>query len=265
MPDASASQPAKPYYRAVGREVEALRAACRSSLPVLLKGPTGCGKSRLVEAVADELGRPLITLACNDETSAADLLGRWVVRGGDTEWLDGPATRAVREGAVLYLDEVAEARDDVLVVLHPLADHRRELWVDRRSERIAASPGFQLIASFNPGYRRGSKDLKPSTRQRFVTVAMGYPPAAVEIEVLIGETSCDAGVAKRLVAFATKVRGLHDLALPETISTRLLVHAARLIATGMDARLACEVALVQPLSDEHDVTKALIDLAALMF
>ena len=264
MPDASGASTA-PYYRAVGREVEAMRAACRASLPVLLKGPTGCGKSRLVEAMAAELGRPLVTLACNDETSSADLLGRWIVRGGDTEWLDGPATRAVREGAMLYLDEVAEARDDVLVVLHPLADHRRTLWVDRRSEELVAAPGFQLVASYNPGYRRGSKDLKPSTRQRFVTVAMGYPTPPVEVEVLLGETGCDASVAKRLVAFATKVRALHDLALPETVSTRLLVHAARLITSGMDARLACEVGVVQPLSDEPEVTKGLTDLAALMF
>lgn len=254
-----------PYYRPVKHELEAMRAACRASLPVLLKGPTGCGKSRLVEAMASELGRPLVTLACNDETSASDLLGRWIVRGGDTEWQDGPATRAVRQGAVLYLDEVAEARDDVLVVLHPLADHRRELWVDRRSERLVAAPGFQLIASYNPGYRRGSKDLKPSTRQRFVAIALEYPPPVVEAEIVTSETGCEAGVAKRLVAFARKVRDLPELALPETVSTRLLVHTARLIAAGMEPRLACEVGVVQALSDDDEITRPLIDLAALVF
>ncbi len=255
----------KPYYRPVGRELEAVETACRASLPILLKGPTGCGKSRLVEHVAAGLGRPLVTLACNDETSAADLLGRWIVRGGDTEWQDGPATRAVREGAILYLDEIAEARDDVLVVLHPLADHRRELFVDRRSERLVAAPGFQLIASFNPGYRRGSKDLKPSTRQRFVAVSLDYPDPPVEAEILMAEARVDAPTAKRLVTFARKVRDLRELALPETASTRLLVHAARLIGAGMEPRLACEVAIVQPLSDEYDVTTALADLAALVF
>lgn len=257
--------PVKPYYRPVGRELEAVRAACRASLPVLLKGPTGCGKSRLVEHVAVELGRPLVTLSCNDETSAADLLGRWVVRGGDTEWQDGPASRAVREGAVLYLDEIAEARDDVLVVLHPLADHRRELFIDRRSERLVAAAGFQLIASYNPGYRRGSKDLKPSTRQRFVAVPLEYPEPPVEAEILTVEAGVDASTAKRLVTFARKVRDLPELALAETASTRLLVHAARLIGAGMDPRLACDVAIVQPLSDEADVTTALADLAALVF
>lgn len=262
MPDGNG---VTPYYRPVKHELEAVRAACRAQLPVLLKGPTGCGKSRLVEAVAAELGRPLYTLACNDETSAADLLGRWIVRGGDTEWQDGPATRAVRQGAVLYLDEVAEARDDVLVVLHPLADHRRELWIDRRSERLVAAPGFQLVASYNPGYRRGAKDLKPSTRQRFVAVALEYPQPAVEAEILAVESGCDGATAKKLVTFARKVRDLPELALPETVSTRLLVHAARLIRAGMEPRLACQVAIVEPLSDDAEITQPLADLAALVF
>lgn len=254
-----------PYYREVKDELAAVRAACKASLPVLLKGPTGCGKSRLIEAMAAELGRPLVTLACNDETSAGDLLGRWVVKGGDTEWQDGPATRAVREGALLYLDEVAEARDDVLVVLHPLADHRRELWLDRRSERLSAAPGFQLFASFNPGYRRGAKDLKPSTRQRFVAVALDYPTPAIEAEIVIAETGCDAAVAKRLVTFARKIRDLTELALPETVSTRLLVHTARLVRAGMPPRQACEVGVVQALSDDAEVTGPLCDLAAMVF
>jgi len=249
----------------VSGELESVRAAVRAGLPVLLKGPTGCGKSRLVEAVAWELGRPLITVACNDETSASDLLGRWLLRGGDTLWQDGPASRAVRQGAVLYLDEVAEARDDILVVLHSLADHRRELWLDRTDERIVAAPGFQLMASYNPGYRRGAKDLKPSTRQRFVAVGLGYPPPAVEIEILSTETGCERQIAKKLVTLACKIRGLESLALPETVSTRLLVHTARLITQGMDPRLACDVGIVQPLSDEKDITLPLRDVAALAF
>jgi len=263
--DPSGGTRSRPYYRTVSDELEVLRVACGAKLPVLLKGPTGCGKSRLVEALAWDLGRPLVTVACNDETSAADLLGRWTVRGGDTVWQDGPATRAVREGALLYLDEVAEARDDVLVVLHPLADHRRELWLDRRSEHVTAAPGFQLLASYNPGYRRGPKDLKPSTRQRFVAVALEYPEASIEIEIVATETGCEVAVARRLVGFAKRVRTLDSLALNETVSTRLLVHAARLIAGGMEARLACDVGIVQPLSDDAEVVQPLRDLAALAF
>ncbi|MFN7953715.1 MAG: CbbQ/NirQ/NorQ/GpvN family protein [bacterium] len=254
-----------PWYRAVGDEVDTFRSACRAGLPVLLKGPTGCGKSRLVEAMAHELGRPLVTVACNDETSAADLLGRWLVKGGDTIWQDGPVTRAVRDGAVLYLDEVAEAREDVIVVLHPLADHRRELLIDRRDERLVAPPAFQLVVSFNPGYRKGLKDLKPSTRQRFVGIAMDYPPAAVEEEVVRVEAGCEAATAKRLVALARKVRSLDELALPETASTRLLVAAGRLIRSGLAARIACDVALIQPLTDDPETVRALRDLASLAF
>ena len=264
-PDGTVAGAARPYYRSVSGELEALRVAAATGLPVLLKGPTGCGKSRLVEALAWELGRPLFTVACNDETSAADLLGRWIVKGGDTIWQDGPATCAVREGAVLYLDELAEARDDVLVVLHPLADHRRELWIDRHSERLVAAPGFQLLASYNPGYRRGAKDLKPSTRQRFVALALGYPATEIEIEILVAETRCELAVAKRLVALAKKIRTLESLALSETVSTRLLVHTARLISGGMEARAACDIGIIQPLSDDAEIVAPLRDVASLAF
>ncbi len=256
---------AAPYYRTVGSEREVFRRACSERLPVLLKGPTGCGKSRLVEAVAHELGRPLVTVACNDETSAADLLGRWLVRGGETVWQDGPVTRAVRTGAILYLDEVAEAREDVIVVLHPLADHRRELFVDRHDETIVAPPGFQLVASFNPGYRRGPKDLKPSTRQRFVAIAMRYPEAAIETEIVQTEAGCEASVAKRLVSFANKVRELHEAGLAETASTRLLVAAGRLVKAGVAPRTACRAAVVEPLTDDPSTAEALGDLADLAF
>lgn len=255
----------RPYYRAVGREKEILRAAAQQGLPVLLKGPTGCGKSRFVEAMAAELGRPLITVACNEETSAVDLCGRHLVIGGDTVWQDGPAVRAAREGAVLYLDEIAEAREDVLVVIHPLADHRRQLWLDRRNEVVTAAPGFVLIASFNPGYQGAMKELKPSTRQRFVTLAFDWPEPAVEAEIVAAEVGIDATVAKRLVAFARKVRGQPELGLPETVSTRLLVAAGRLIAAGLPPRTACEVAIVQPLTDDRDIAAALSNAVALAF
>ncbi|MBN8616036.1 MAG: CbbQ/NirQ/NorQ/GpvN family protein [Deltaproteobacteria bacterium] len=254
-----------PYYRSVGREREVFRTAARERLPVLLKGPTGCGKSRLVEAMAHELGRPLVTVACNDETSAADLLGRYLVRGAETVWQDGPATRAVRSGAILYLDELAEAREDVLVVLHPLADHRRELFLDRRDEQISAADGFQLVASFNPGYRRGPKDLKPSTRQRFVAIALGYPEAEAEIEIVSTETGVERGVAKRLVSLASKIRSLTEAGLTETASTRLLVAAARLIGAGVPPRVACRAAIVEPLTDDHATARALGDLCDLGF
>ena len=262
MPDGSSPAP---WYRPVSTELEAVMATCGVGLPVLLKGPTGCGKSRLVEHVAHQLGRPLITVACNDETSAADLVGRFLLKGGETMWQDGPVTRAVRQGAVLYLDEIAEAREDVLVVLHPLADHRRELWIDRLDERLVGGDGFQLMASFNPGYRRGVKDLKPSTRQRFVAVAMGYPAAEVEADIVAHESSCTEGVAKKLVALARKIRRLDELALAETVSTRVLIAAGRLIHAGLEPRLACHVAIVESLSDDIEVTAPLRDLANLAF
>jgi nitric oxide reductase NorQ protein len=254
-----------PYYLNVGREREVFRSALAARLPVLLKGPTGCGKSRLVEAMAHELGRPLVTVACNDETSAADLLGRWLVRGAETVWQDGPATRAVRTGAILYLDEVAEAREDVLVVLHPLADHRRELFLDKRDEALRAAVGFALVASFNPGYRRGPKDLKPSTRQRFVSIAMRYPEQQVEAEIVVAETGVEPAVAKRLVALAHKIRDLTEAGLAETASTRLLCAAARLVKAGIPPRLACRSAIVEPLSDDPGTIAALNDLADLAF
>lgn len=255
----------EPFYREVAGELTESRAAARAGLPLLLKGPTGCGKSRLVEHLAWELGRPLYTVACNDETSATDLLGRWLVKGGDTVWQDGPATRAVREGAVLYLDEVAEARDDILVVLHSLADHRRELYVDRLNERVRAAPGFQLVASFNPGYRAGARDLKPSTRQRFVAIAITYPAPDVEADILVRECPTDIAFARRLVAFARKVRLLDELALPESVSTRLLVHAARLVTAGLGPREAANTAIVEPLTDDAEIRKPLRDLVALSF
>lgn len=256
---------AVPYYRAVGHEVELFEAAVRQRIPLLLQGPTGCGKSRFVEAMAATLGRPLITGACNDETSAVDLLGRFLVEGGETVWQDGPVTRAVRRGAILYLDEIAEAREDVVVVLHPLADHRRELHVDRLDETLRAPDDFVLIASYNPGYRRGLRELKPSTRQRFMGIAFDYPAPPVEAEIVAKEADVERRVARRLVDFAARIRGLDDLGLEATVSTRLLVGAARLIRDGVAPRVACEAAIVRPLTDDADVTAALLDAVSLAF
>ena len=253
------------WYRPIGDEVAVFERAHAQRLPVLLKGPTGCGKSRFVEFMAERLQRPLITVACNDETSAADLVGRWLVRGGDTVWQDGPATRAVRQGGILYLDEVAEAREDVVVLLHPLTDHRRQLFVDRNDEVLTAPAGFMVVASFNPGYRRGLKELKPSTRQRFVSLHFDYPPEDAEAEVLEGETGIDSKQARRLVAWAKKVRSQDALGLAETVSTRLLVMAARLMASGLAPRVACQVTLVQPLTDDPPTARALQDLVDLSF
>jgi nitric oxide reductase NorQ protein len=254
-----------PYYRPIGDELPLFAMAAAERLPMLLKGPTGCGKSRLVEHMAQKLGRPLVTVSCHDDTSAVDLLGRWLVKGGETVWEDGPVTRAVRAGALLYLDEIAEARPDTIVVIHPLTDHRRQLFVDRHDEVIAAAPGFMLVVSYNPGYQRGLKELKPSTRQRFVQLAMSYPEMAVEAEIVAGETGIAPDVAQRLAQLARKIRALDSLGLVEAPSTRLLIHAARLIKAGMPPRQACQAAIVEPLSDDVEVTAALRDVAALVF
>ncbi len=254
---------APPWYRPVGDECEVFETAFAQQLPLLLKGPTGCGKSRLVEHMAARLGRPLITVACHDDTSAIDLTGRYLVQGGNTVWQDGPVTRAVRSGAILYLDEFAEARSDVVVVIHPLTDHRRTLYVERHDEEIAAPPGFMLVASFNPGYQRGLKELKPSTRQRFLAISFDYPRPEVEVEILRGETPVEASMARRLVALAARLREVEPLGLAEAPSTRLLVHAARLIAGGVAPRAACEAAIVESLTDDPEVAQGLRDLVAL--
>ncbi|MBW2243648.1 MAG: CbbQ/NirQ/NorQ/GpvN family protein [Deltaproteobacteria bacterium] len=256
---------ALPYYRPVAGECALFEKAAEEGLPLLLKGPTGCGKSRLVEHMAARLGRPLVTVSCHDETSAADLTGRWLVRGGETQWQDGPVTRAVREGAILYMDEFAEARSDVIVVIHPLTDHRRTLYIERHDEVVKAAPGFLLVVSFNPGYQRGLKELKPSTRQRFVALAMGPPEPAVEIEILEGETGTDAATARRLVALGAKLREVEPLGLAEMPSTRLLVSAARLMLAGVAPRAACNAAIVEALTDDVEIADGLRDLVALAF
>lgn len=256
---------ALPWYQESKDECAVFEAAARANLPVLLKGPTGAGKSRLVEHMAARLGRPLITVACHDDTSAVDLLGRYLLEGGQTRWVDGPVTRAARQGAILYLDEVAEARSDVIVVIHPLADHRRQVYLERKNEVVDAAPGFMLVVSYNPGYQRGLKELKPSTKQRFVSLDFEYPAAELEQRVLQTEAGLEPADAKRLVALARKMRELDDLGLAEVPSTRLLVNVGHLMKEGLPARLACRVGLVRPLTDDEEVKDALDDLVALVF
>ncbi len=265
LPRLRPMHPAPPFYQPTGGELALFEQCWRTRLPLLLKGPTGCGKSRFVEHMAAQLERPLITVPCHDDTSAADLLGRWLVRGGDTVWQDGPVARAVRAGAILYFDEIAEARPDVVVALHPLTDHRRRLHLDRHGEELEAPAQFMLVASFNPGYQRGWKELKPSTRQRFVGISFDYPEPALEERVLIGETGIEPALAKRLVRLAGKLRALDELGLAEKASTRLLVAAAHLMRAGVQPREACHAAICEPSSDEPDVLAALREVVALAF
>jgi nitric oxide reductase NorQ protein len=254
--------PSAPYYLAAGDEVETFRACHARGLPVMLKGPTGCGKTRFVAYMAHRLGRPLITVACHDDLSASDLTGRYLIRGSETVWMDGPLTTAARSGAICYLDEVVEARQDTLVVIHPLTDDRRILPIEKTGELLEAAPGFQLVVSYNPGYQHALKDLKPSTRQRFVAMEFSVPPAAREAEIVAHESDVGIKTARALVAIAGQVRRLRDQGLVEGPGTRLLVATGRLIASGVAARTACRSALAAPLTDDPDLLAAIDDLVA---
>ncbi|HGY56127.1 MAG TPA: CbbQ/NirQ/NorQ/GpvN family protein [Caldithrix abyssi] len=254
----------EPFYRVVDREQEVFEHAWKNRLPLLLKGPTGAGKSRFVEYMSYKLQRPLINIACHEETSSTDLLGRYIIKGAETVWIDGPLTRALKEGALLYMDEIAEARPDVIVAIHPITDHRRQIYLDKTGEVIQAHSDFMFVASFNPGYQKGFRDLKPSTRQRFVSISFNYPKPDLEAEILMGETGIDKNTARKLVKIGNKIRNLTDMGLTETVSTRLLVDAAKLISSGLFARLAVEVAVVEPLTDDPDVLSALKEMTALM-
>lgn len=254
---AQAANSSLPFYAEQGDEC-ALFAQCHAQqLPLLIKGPTGCGKTRFVEHMAARLGRPLITVSCHDDLSAADLVGRHLIGNGSTVWADGPLTRAVREGAIVYLDEVVEARKDTTVVLHPLADDRRILPIERTGEQLKAPPEFMLVISYNPGYQNLLKGLKPSTRQRFTALTLNYPAPAVERSILEKEGRASPAVAARLVQLAQALRRLTDHDLEETASTRLLVMAARLASAGMGLRQACRAAVVDALSDDLDTVLAL--------
>ena len=254
----------KIFYKEILNEKVVFKAAFSQKLPLLLKGPTGCGKSRFVEAMAQEYDRPMVTVSCNDETSATDLLGRYLIKGGETVWQDGPVTRAVREGSILYLDEIAEAREDVITVLHALSDHRRELHIDRLDETLKAGDNFMLVISFNPGYQQSLKEMKPSTRQRFISLAFDYPEPSVELEILMTESALEEKYCKKLVQIADKIRSLNELGLVETVSTRLLISSAKLIKEGLPPRLACEVGIVQTLTDDHEVATTLKDIVNLI-
>lgn len=254
-----------PFYLQQGDEVAVFEAAAANDLPVLLKGPTGCGKTRFVSHMAARLGRPLYTVACHDDLSAADLIGRYLLKGGETVWVDGPLTRAVREGAICYLDEVVEARKDVTVVLHPLTDDRRILPIDRTGEELEAAPGFMLVASYNPGYQNILKTLKPSTRQRFVAMEFDFPAPAQETEIVMQESGLDERRAAALVRLAGKLRALKGQDLEEGVSTRLVVYAATLIAGGMDLQRAITAAMIEPLTEDADVKRGLADLVVAVF
>ncbi|MCW9001043.1 MAG: CbbQ/NirQ/NorQ/GpvN family protein, partial [Kangiellaceae bacterium] len=227
---------------------------------LMLKGPTGCGKTRFVTHMAEKLGRPLYTVACHDDLTAADLVGRYLIEGGQTVWRDGPLTRAVREGGICYLDEVVEARKDTTVVIHPLSDDRRQLPIDRTGELLQAPDDFMLVISYNPGYQNLLKGLKPSTRQRFVSLTFDYPKSETEQSIISKETGVDDFTVRQLVDLSNALRRLKDHDLEESVSTRLIVYTATLIKAGMDPIQACRAALIEPLSDDEEVVKALMEV-----
>ncbi len=243
----------EPFYQAQEDEVELYEAAYARRLPVMVKGPTGCGKSRFIEYMAWKLGKPLITVACNEDMTASDLVGRYLLDADGTRWLDGPLTVAARIGAICYLDEVVEARQDTTVVIHPLTDHRRTLPLDKKGELVSAHPDFQLVISYNPGYQSLMKDLKQSTKQRFVGLDFDYAPLKLEADIVARETGIDSEMAMNLVKIGETARNLKGHGLDEGISTRLLVYAAGLINQGIEPTRACRMALVRPITDDADI------------
>ena len=249
-----------PYYVATSDEIAVFETCHARGLPLMLKGPTGCGKTRFVEHMAWRLRRPLVTVACHDDLSASDLTGRYMIRGGDTVWLDGPLTLAARAGAICYLDEIIEARTDTIVVIHPLTDDRRLLPLDKTGEIVEAAPGFQLVISYNPGYQHALKDLKPSTRQRFVALEFDFPTPDVEADIVTHEGGVERNRAVALVTLTNRLRQLGDRGLAEVPSTRLIVATARLLASGIPMRTACRTALLGPLTDDPDLLAAMHDL-----
>lgn len=253
------------YYLEQNNERELFKAAESMNLPILIKGPTGCGKTRFIEAMGEELGRKVFTVVCHDDLSAADLVGRHLINEEGTYWQDGPLTKAVREGGICYLDEIIEARKDTTVVLHSLADYRRVLPIDRTGELIEAHPDFMLVVSYNPGYQNVLKGMKPSTKQRFISLSFTYPKAEAEIEVVMKESNVDADIAKKLVSIAGEIRQLSDSEIQEAVSTRLLVYAGKLISKGFDPYDACIHSIVESLSDEEEVLEVLKKLISLHF
>jgi len=257
MPQADSQ---RPYYQPVGNEETVFKAAYRQGLSLVLKGPTGCGKTRFVEAMAHDVGRPLITVACHDDLTTADLVGRYLLKGDETVWVDGPLTHAVREGAICYLDEVVEARQDTTVVLHPLADYRRQLPIERLGVTLDAAEGFGLVVSYNPGYQSVLKDLKDSTRQRMVAIEFGFPAPEVEEGIVAHESGADPATAAELVRFGQAIRRLETGGLREVPSTRVLIAAGRLIVEGLTMSEAARAAIAGPLTDDVSVGRGLNEM-----
>lgn len=255
----------EPYYREQGQELAIALAAYQHQIPLLLKGPTGSGKSRFMQYLAWKLGRPLITVSCHDDLSTSDLVGRYLIRGGETVWLDGPLTLAVRHGGICYLDEIVEARKDTTVVIHPLADDRRELPIEKKGEILTAPSEFMLTISYNPGYQSVVKDLKPSTRQRFVALELTYPPPNLEAEIVSHEAGISRAEADRLVRLAEMTRSLEDAGLQEGASTRILIHAGTLIGSGIAPRQACKVTISETLSDDHELVAAIDEMISSLY
>lgn len=252
----------EPFYLPVGKEVELFEAAYQAKLPAMLKGPTGCGKTRFVEYMAHKLNRPLITVACHEDLSATDLVGRFLLEGDETVWHDGPLTTAVREGAICYLDEVVEARKDTVVIIHPLTDDRRRLPMEKRGTVIEAPPEFMLVVSYNPGYQSILKDLKQSTRQRFMSMEFDYPDEELETEIVAKEGGIPEDTARELVTVGQKVRNLRGHGLEEGVSTRLLIYAAQLIAGGIAPIDAAEVAMVSPITDDRELQRSIREIVS---
>ncbi|HSO08091.1 MAG TPA: CbbQ/NirQ/NorQ/GpvN family protein [Pelomicrobium sp.] len=256
-PDAAAA----PYYEPQKNEVAIFEAAYRQRLPVMLKGPTGCGKTRFLEYMAWRLKRPLVTVACHEDLTSADLVGRFLLEGDETVWQDGPLTRAVKAGAICYLDEIVEARTDTTVVIHPLTDHRRRLPLEKKGQEIEAHEDFMLVISYNPGYQTVLKDLKPSTKQRFVAIQFDFPDAATELRILRAEVpELDAERAEKLVAIGQRARALKDHGLEEVTSTRALVYAGSMMAAGLAPVEACQVAMVSPITDDPELAEAMMEI-----
>ena len=255
----------EPYYLPVGNEIELYEAAYHAGLPVMLKGPTGCGKTRFVEHMSWRLGRTLVTVACHEDLTASDLVGKYTLRGDETVWQDGPLTIAVKAGGIAYLDEVVEARKDTTVVIHPLTDDRKILPLEKKGEIVQAPEGFHLVISYNPGYQSVLKDLKHSTRQRFIAIEFDYPPRDQEAEIIRIESGCTQEIANELAKLAEKVRNLKEHGLAEGVSTRLLVYAGRLIANGISPRRACQSAVVWGLTDDVEVQRSIEEVVTSIF
>ena len=248
-----------PYYRSIGQEKALFRAAAAHKIPVMIKGPTGCGKTRFIEHMAWALGQPLVSVSCHEDMTASDLVGRFLLDPSGTVWADGPLTEAVRHGGICYLDEIVEARQDTTVVIHSLTDDRRMLTLEKKGELVQAHPDFHLVISYNPGYQSVVKDLKESTKQRFCAIDFGYPEAAVEQEILQAESGIEAATAETLVRIGSRSRNLQGHGLTEGASTRMLIHAARMVAAGAPLAAACDMALVLPITDDAEMRKALTD------